>query len=44
MKTIFATIPIGRTGHPPDMAGLAIFLASAASTIINGEIVRLDDC
>ena len=41
-KYIAAKTPVGRTGHPQDMAGLAIFLASPASTFINGEIIKLD--
>ena len=41
-KTIADATPVGRTGHPLDMAGLAIFLASPASTFINGEIIKLD--
>ena len=34
--------PVGRTGQPDDMIGLAIFLASPASNFINGEIIKLD--
>ena len=41
-KTVAAATPVERTGHPSDMAGLAIFLASPASTFINGEIIKLD--
>lgn len=36
------TLPIGRLGGPSDIAGIAIFLASPASTYITGEIIRVD--
>jgi NAD(P)-dependent dehydrogenase (short-subunit alcohol dehydrogenase family) len=37
-----AGIPIGRLGHPDDIRGLAVFLASDASSWITGAIIPLD--
>jgi gluconate 5-dehydrogenase len=34
--------PAGRWGDPADLAGTAIFLASAASDFINGQIIYVD--
>ncbi|MEX0618950.1 MAG: SDR family oxidoreductase [Pseudohongiellaceae bacterium] len=34
--------PLGRIGHPTDMAGLALFLASAAAKYMNGQVIALD--
>lgn len=34
--------PAGRWGDPTDLAGTAIFLASAASDFINGQIIYVD--
>jgi NAD(P)-dependent dehydrogenase (short-subunit alcohol dehydrogenase family) len=35
-------IPIGRLGKPPDIQGLALFLASDASSWITGAIIPMD--
>jgi NAD(P)-dependent dehydrogenase (short-subunit alcohol dehydrogenase family) len=35
-------IPIGRLGHPDDVKGLAVFLASDASAWITGALIPLD--
>jgi len=35
-------IPIGRFGHPNDIQGLAVWLASDASSFITGAIVPMD--
>ena len=35
-------IPIGRVGQDEDVGPLAVFLASAASNHINGELVIID--
>ncbi|MDX1556334.1 MAG: SDR family oxidoreductase, partial [Xanthomonadales bacterium] len=35
-------IPAGRRGEPEDLAGVAVFLASAASDYMNGSIVTVD--
>jgi len=34
--------PLGRTGEPEDMAGVAIYLASRAGAYVNGEVIRVD--
>jgi 2-deoxy-D-gluconate 3-dehydrogenase len=41
-KSILERIPAGRWGKPEDFAGPAIFLASAASDYVNGEILVVD--
>lgn len=35
-------IPLGRIGQPSDLCGLAIFLASAASNFITGQVIYID--
>ena len=39
---ISARIPAGRWGEPDDIAGAAVFLASAASDYINGHVLVVD--
>jgi 2-dehydro-3-deoxy-D-gluconate 5-dehydrogenase len=39
---ILARIPAGRWGEPEDLAGAAVFLASAASDYVNGVILPVD--
>jgi 2-dehydro-3-deoxy-D-gluconate 5-dehydrogenase len=39
---ILSRIPSGRWGNPDDLAGAAVFLASAASDYINGTILTVD--
>jgi 2-deoxy-D-gluconate 3-dehydrogenase len=39
---ILARIPAGRWGEPPDLAGAAVFLASAASDYVHGAILPVD--
>ena len=39
---IEARNPLGRIGNPRDMAGLAIYLASAATKYMTGQIIALD--
>jgi gluconate 5-dehydrogenase len=34
--------PAGRWGNPEDLAGTAVFLASAASDFVNGQIIYVD--
>ena len=41
-KAILERIPAGRWGRPEDFAGPAVFLASAASDYVNGEILVVD--
>lgn len=41
-QQILARIPAGRWGEPDDFKGPAIFLASAASDYVNGEILVVD--
>jgi len=41
-KSILGRIPAGRWGTPEDIAGAALFLASAASDYINGAILTVD--
>ena len=37
-----AKVPLGRMGVPDDVGDLAVFLASEASSYINGQVIRLD--
>lgn len=37
-----AGVPIGRLGHPTDVAGAAVFLASADSDWITGTVLQVD--
>lgn len=41
-RAISERIPAGRWGTPEDMAGAAVFLASAASDFIHGETIAID--
>jgi 2-deoxy-D-gluconate 3-dehydrogenase len=41
-KAILGRIPAGRWGLPSDLAGAAIFLASAASDYVHGHILIVD--
>jgi 2-deoxy-D-gluconate 3-dehydrogenase len=41
-RDILARIPAGRWGQPQDLAGAAVFLASAASDYMHGAIVPVD--
>lgn len=42
MKPSIARIPLGRAGEPEDFMGAAIFLASDASDLVTGAILRVD--
>jgi 2-dehydro-3-deoxy-D-gluconate 5-dehydrogenase len=42
-RDILARIPAGRWGVPEDLAGAAVFLASAASDYVHGTIIPVDD-
>ena len=39
---IAASNPLGRIGHPDDMAGVAIYLASRAGAYVNGVVIPVD--
>jgi 2-deoxy-D-gluconate 3-dehydrogenase len=39
---MLSRIPLGRTGLPEDLAGAAVFLASAASDYITGQTLIID--
>jgi 2-deoxy-D-gluconate 3-dehydrogenase len=41
-KSILDRIPIGRWGEPEDLKGVAVFLASAASSYLYGAIIPVD--
>ena len=41
-RAILERIPAGRWGRPEDLAGAAVFLASAASDYVHGTIVTVD--
>jgi 2-dehydro-3-deoxy-D-gluconate 5-dehydrogenase len=41
-KSILDRIPAGRWGNPEDFKGAAIFLSSAASAYVHGEILTVD--
>jgi 2-dehydro-3-deoxy-D-gluconate 5-dehydrogenase len=41
-RAILERIPAGRWGHPDDLAGTAVFLASAASDYVSGAILPVD--
>jgi NAD(P)-dependent dehydrogenase (short-subunit alcohol dehydrogenase family) len=35
-------VPLGRFGEPPDLAGAVVYLASAASSFITGNVLVID--
>jgi gluconate 5-dehydrogenase len=39
---ILSRTPAGRWGRPEDLCGAAVFLASAASDFVNGQIIYVD--
>ncbi|KAJ1756742.1 hypothetical protein LPJ77_003415 [Coemansia sp. RSA 2523] len=41
-EAIVSSVPLGRIGQPGDMAGICIFLASAAGSYINGTVIPVD--
>lgn len=42
LKRFLASCPLGRVGQPVDVVGACIFLTSAASDFITGQIIYLD--
>ena len=41
-KSVLSRIPLGRLAEPSDFAGVLIFLASAASSIMTGQVLNVD--
>jgi 2-deoxy-D-gluconate 3-dehydrogenase len=41
-RQILERIPAARWGHPEDLAGAAVFLASPASNYVTGEVLVVD--
>ena len=41
-EMVLARTPAARWGQPPDLAGVAVFLASAASDFVNGAAIPVD--
>jgi 2-deoxy-D-gluconate 3-dehydrogenase len=41
-KSILDRIPAGRWGHPADIAGAAVFLASPAARYVHGTMLTVD--
>jgi len=41
-ERVLARTPAGRWGEPRDMAGIAVFLASAASDFVTGTVIPVD--
>ena len=41
-EDIEAQCPLGRIGRPADMAGIALYLASAAAAYVNGVVIPVD--
>lgn len=41
-QSVLDRIPLGRIGKPMEVAGVVVFLASAAASLITGEIVTID--
>ncbi len=37
-----ARTPLGRRGHPPEIAGPAVFLASEAASYVNAHVLTVD--
>lgn len=42
MKYVEKTMPLGRIGEPPEIAGAAVFLGSDASTFMTGQAIVVD--
>jgi len=41
-KILLRQVPLGRIGQPDEVAGLAVYLASDASSFVTGSIFRVD--
>jgi NAD(P)-dependent dehydrogenase (short-subunit alcohol dehydrogenase family) len=42
VQKVMARIPLARTGLPEDLGGTVVYLASAASDYVTGELIRVD--
>jgi NAD(P)-dependent dehydrogenase (short-subunit alcohol dehydrogenase family) len=42
LEKVEKTTPMGRIGQPGELAGVAVFLASAASSYITGQVIAVD--
>jgi NAD(P)-dependent dehydrogenase (short-subunit alcohol dehydrogenase family) len=42
VESMAATVPLGRIGHPDEIAAAALFLASDASSFVNGSEFFVD--
>jgi NAD(P)-dependent dehydrogenase (short-subunit alcohol dehydrogenase family) len=42
VESMAATVPLGRIGHPDEIAAAALFLASDASSFVNGSELFVD--
>ena len=40
--SLMADVPMGRLGHPEELANAIVFLASDAASFINGHILNVD--
>src|ERR1039458_7345035 len=41
-EAVEQTVPLGRIGHPDDVAGLTLFLSSRAGSYLTGTVIPLD--
>ena len=41
-QAMLATVPLGRTGTPADIAALVVYLASDASAYVTGQTISVD--
>ncbi|MEO8500186.1 MAG: 3-oxoacyl-ACP reductase FabG [Vicinamibacteria bacterium] len=41
-QALLATVPLGRTGSPADIAGLVVYLASDAAAYVTGQTLSVD--
>lgn len=42
LQKLLSRIPLGRTGYPDDLKGAAVFLSSAASDYVTGQVIYVD--
>jgi gluconate 5-dehydrogenase len=42
LDRVRARTPLGRRGHPPEIAGPAVFLASEAASYVNAHVLTVD--